>query len=223
MQGPAVQEQSAQAAAAQQVDASLAAAGISSAGRTAGAKAKVNPSTFAAVAAAPAAPKPPPAATPAAPASPSKKARAAAAKAAAAAGTAPAPAPAPAPAAARAPAAAPSGAGPSGAAPTAGGGGAPQQAPSWTPTYAANSITRLVDNANKRGAVEHFNWECQQLGMREIPCAFQELTQNCRGGAGGCRTCAAQDQRGAQRIAAPSGIVAKIKAASNADTASRII
>ena len=50
---------------------------------------------------------------------------------------------------------------------------------------------------------------------------MQELTLSCRG-APGCRTCVAQAARAAP-IAAPAGVVAKIKAACNADTAQRII
>ena len=92
----------------------------------------------------------------------------------------------------------------------------------WTPSWAAGSITSLAKKATgSYTAVQHFNYECGRLGLPSFPCAIQELTGTCRG-APACITCQRQAALGARSIAAPDGLVAKIKAACNTDTAGRI-
>jgi hypothetical protein len=94
------------------------------------------------------------------------------------------------------------------------------------PTFAPLTISRIVDPSStpqrdRRSAVEHFNWECRHLGMQDMPCAMQELTGGCRG-APSCRTCEKQGTRAAP-IAAPAGLVQKIKLACDANTSGRIV
>lgn len=97
---------------------------------------------------------------------------------------------------------------------------AAQTAP--TPSWAAGSITRFSDKDSKLGAVECFNFECRRLGLGQaMPCAIQSLTGACRGPPG-CRTCVQQAQR-SPPTPTPAGLVAKIKGAADANTASRII
>ena len=93
-----------------------------------------------------------------------------------------------------------------------------------TPTWAPGSITSLSrKEAGKGSAVQHFNWECARTNLAHFPCAIQSLTGTCRGAAGGCLTCAAQAALTTGATPVPVGILAKIKAAADADTARRIV
>jgi hypothetical protein len=93
-----------------------------------------------------------------------------------------------------------------------------------TPTWAPGSITSLSKKVAGAGsAVQHFNWECSRTGLAHFPCAIQSLTGTCRGAAGGCLTCAAQAALTTGATPVPIGILAKIKAAADADTARRIV
>ena len=95
----------------------------------------------------------------------------------------------------------------------------------WTaPTWAPGSITSLSKKIPGYGsAVQHFNFECARLAVEDFPCAIQSLTGTCRGVAGDCRTCAAQAVRKGGLTPVPKGLVAKIKAAADANTAGRIV
>ena len=55
-----------------------------------------------------------------------------------------------------------------------------------------------------------------------MPCAIHELGNSCRGPPT-CRKCTAQAALGAHATKTPPGLCAKIKAACDTDTASRIV
>ena len=101
----------------------------------------------------------------------------------------------------------------------------PTDPTAWsTPTWAPGSITSLSRKVAGAGsAVQHFNWECARTGLAHFPCAIQSLTGTCRGAAGGCLTCKAQAALTTGATPVPVGILAKIKAAADADTARRIV
>ena len=98
-------------------------------------------------------------------------------------------------------------------------------AAAWTtPTWAIGSITSLSRKVAGAGsAVQHFNHECARTGLANFPCAIQSLTGTCRGAAGGCNTCTVQASSTTGATPVPIGLVAKIKAAADADTARRIV
>ena len=72
-------------------------------------------------------------------------------------------------------------------------------------------------------AVQHFNYECARLAIADFPCAIQSLTGSCRGAAGSCNTCARQAALQGGLTPVPKGLVAKIKAAADGNTAGRIV
>ena len=98
-------------------------------------------------------------------------------------------------------------------------------ATAWsTPTWAPGSITSLSRKVAGAGsAVQHFNHECARTGLVNFPCAIQSLTGTCRGAVGGCNTCTVQAKLTTGATPVPIGLIAKIKAAADADTASRIV
>jgi hypothetical protein len=99
-------------------------------------------------------------------------------------------------------------------------------ASAWVPTFLPLSITRLIDKSTKAAAIDAFDFVCRQQGLAaHMPCAIKELTGSCQGPPQ-CRKCTAQAalvSGGGTATAAPPGLVARVKAACNADTASRII
>jgi hypothetical protein len=94
------------------------------------------------------------------------------------------------------------------------------------PSFAPLSISRLIDKANKNAAIDAFDFICKQQGLAaHMPCAIKELTGSCQGPPQ-CRKCTAQAALiagGGTATTVPAGLVAKVKAACNPDTAGRII
>ena len=216
---PAVRRQTADAAAAGAGAAAGAAAALQAlADGSAGVKRDGSGRLKKALALAPS-PSPSPApATPAKSSSARRREQRAAAKAAAAAATGTTPAQAPTPATAPAPSPAP--------APAPSPAPAPPGAPAWAPTWAAGSITRLnYDKANPdvKSAVMLFNHACRnEFGLgAAMPCAIAALTGTCHGPPQ-CRTCGAQATR-TPPTPTPAGLVARVKAACDANTAQRIV
>ena len=94
--------------------------------------------------------------------------------------------------------------------------------PAPTPSWAPSSITKLSDTSTRLGAVECFNFECRRLGLgASMPCAILSLIGTCRGPPA-CHTCTAQGKL-ARPTQPPAGLVAKVKAACDANTAARMI
>ena len=104
----------------------------------------------------------------------------------------------------------------------------------WVPSFAANSITKMVDKATHKGAVEAIDYiitsTCGPAAARLEcrPCGFILLTGSCRSAADpsiNCLNCAAHklmSPPGCDVVAVPPGAVAKVKAACIAKLAAQI-
>jgi hypothetical protein len=107
--------------------------------------------------------------------------------------------------------------------------GQAQFVPAPVPTFATNSIVRMVDIKGKAGAVEAFDYLCRLahpgVPRDQMPCAFAELSRCDRANATPpacpkCQTRAALPAGGA--IPPPPGTGLKVKAACDATTAAKI-
>ena len=135
--------------------------------------------------------------------------------------TAPAPTPATAPAAT-----APTPAGSAGTTPRTAASFAPSPAPTspWTP--ADGTISKFIDSKDHKGAVEYFDYLCKQAGLSAaLPCAIDHMDLRGCHGAPGCRKCVKLDAlvaTGQPKTPVPAGVVDRVRAACDANTAAKI-
>lgn len=103
----------------------------------------------------------------------------------------------------------------------------------WVPSFAANSITMLIDKKTKRlGAVEHFDYLLRlahpHLSNAQLPCAFAAFACGCKGGVIGsppCRSCTTQAdmaKKAGGAPAVPPGTLDKVRAACVASLQTKI-
>jgi hypothetical protein len=94
------------------------------------------------------------------------------------------------------------------------------------PTFAPGSITRFVDSYTRDGAVEAFDHlsviAYPSLANELRPCAFECLSVCGKAASGLCYKCKARAALTTTPATAPSGAVAKVKAACDAVTAAKI-
>lgn len=91
------------------------------------------------------------------------------------------------------------------------------------PTWAAGSIVSSSQKGDPANAACHFDLECRTAGLREkMPCYFAAMQRGGCTNAASCSRCTAQAALGAAASKPPAGLIAKIKAAANANTLQRL-